>query len=309
MPEQALPKLRLRISWLQRTRQLYILPTRYGALYACMLLAMLAGAINYTLSLGFALTFLLAGLGLVAMLHAWRNLAGITLEIAKAEPVFAGEDARFEITASEHGGRPRYALQAQFRDGTPAYTDIAAHAVASFRLAVPTQRRGWLSAPRLTCFTEFPLLLFHVWSHTDFDAAVRCLVYPQPAPDGLPLPQAQSAGIGDMPDAAVGDDDFAGHRIYQLGDSPKRVDWKASSREQGLLVKQYHGAAQHILWLDWDATPGADAEQRISQLTHWVIDADARGLRYGLRLPAQTLAPDTGEHHYRHCLQALALMD
>ena len=107
MPEQVLPKRRLRISWLQRTRQLYILPTRYGALYACMLLAMLAGAINYTLSLGFALTFLLAGLGLVAMLHAWRNLAGITLEIAKAEPVFAGEDAWFAITASEHGGRPR----------------------------------------------------------------------------------------------------------------------------------------------------------------------------------------------------------
>ena len=189
MPEQVLPKRRLRISWLQRTRQLYILPTRYGALYACMLLAMLAGAINYTLSLGFALTFLLAGLGLVAMLHAWRNLAGITLEIAKAEPVFAG------------------------------------------------------------------------------------------------------------------------HRIYQLGDSPKRVDWKASSREQGLLIKQYHGAAQRTLWLDWEATPGADAEQRISQLTRWVIDADACGLRYGLRLPAQTLAPDTGEHHYRRCLQALALMD
>jgi uncharacterized protein (DUF58 family) len=309
MPEQVLPKRRLRISWLQRTRQLYILPTRYGALYACMLLAMLAGAINYTLSLGFALTFLLAGLGLVAMLHAWRNLAGITLEIAKAEPVFAGEDARFEITASEHGGRPRYALQAQFANGTSTYTDIAAHAAASLRLALPTQRRGWLPAPRLTCSTEFPLLLFHVWSHTDFDIGARCLVYPQPAPDGLPLPPAQNTGIGDMPDAAAGDDDFAGHRIYQLGDSPKRVDWKASSREQGMLVKQYHGAAQRTLWLDWEATPGTDAEQRISQLTRWVIDADARGLHYGLRLPTQTLASDTGEHHYRRCLRALALMD
>ena len=135
MPEQVLPKRRLRISWLQRTRQLYILPTRYGALYACMLLAMLSGAINYTLSLGFALTFLLAGLGLVAMLHAWRNLAGITLEIAKAEPVFAGEDARFEITASEHGGRPRYALQAQFAQ--------TAHRLIPISPRMLSPRSGW----------------------------------------------------------------------------------------------------------------------------------------------------------------------
>jgi hypothetical protein len=35
---------------------------------------MLIGAINYNLSLGHALVFLLAGLGLVAMVHTFRNL-------------------------------------------------------------------------------------------------------------------------------------------------------------------------------------------------------------------------------------------
>ncbi|HWU82526.1 MAG TPA: hypothetical protein VN063_03450, partial [Methylophilaceae bacterium] len=37
-------------------RHIYILPTRYGLLYGVILIGMLIGSINYTLSLGFFLT-------------------------------------------------------------------------------------------------------------------------------------------------------------------------------------------------------------------------------------------------------------
>ena len=50
-------------------RRIFILPTRGGVLYASVLAVMLIGAINYNLSLGHALVFLLAGLGLVAMVE------------------------------------------------------------------------------------------------------------------------------------------------------------------------------------------------------------------------------------------------
>ena len=38
-------------------RHIYILPTRFGWLYALLLIALLIGSINYSLSLGFAMTF------------------------------------------------------------------------------------------------------------------------------------------------------------------------------------------------------------------------------------------------------------
>ncbi|HEX5539827.1 MAG TPA: DUF58 domain-containing protein [Methylophilaceae bacterium] len=292
-------------------RHIYILPTRYGVLYALVLLAMLTGSINYTLSLGFVLTFLLAGMGMVAMLHTWRNLAHLRIESRRTEPVFAGEDALFEIAAIDHKLRSRHAIAAHFTGTEPAYADIAANAETIFKLALPTSKRGWLMLPRITFFTEFPLSLFHAWSYVELGSSSlqRCLVYPQPAPYGIPVPSASDPGAAGALDASKGDDDFAGHRAYQLGDSPKRVDWKASSREQGLLTKQFSGEAQATLWLDWFSTPGADAEQRIGQLTRWVIDAHANRQRYGLRLPQQAFAPDSGEAHYRRCLQALALMD
>ena len=56
-------------------RRVYILPTRQGLMFGLALVLMLIGSINYNLSLGFVLTFLLAGMGIVAILHSFRNIA------------------------------------------------------------------------------------------------------------------------------------------------------------------------------------------------------------------------------------------
>jgi uncharacterized protein (DUF58 family) len=70
----------------------------------------------------------------------------------------------------------------------------------------------------------------------------------------------------------------------------------------------FSGRAAAELWLDWNQLPGnLDQEARLSRLTRWVLSADRDGLRYGLRLPAQELAPDAGEAHRLACLRELAL--
>ncbi len=291
-------------------RHIYILPTPYGWFFAFVLLLMLVGAINYTLSLGFVLVFLLAGMGNMAMLHTWRNLAHLQVAAGKIDPVFAGEEASFEILVTDTKHRARYAIAAQFdqdKINEPVYVDIPENSQAIAKLGLPTKRRGWLTPERIKLHTEFPLALFHVWGYVDLNC--RCLVYPRPAINSLPLPSAPDQNAAkSSADATSGDDDFFGHRSYQLGDSPKRVDWKASSREQGMFTKQFQGTAQSSLWLDWSTTPGSDDEQRIRQLARWVLDADAVNQPYGLRLPGREFSPDIGKTHFHQCLQALALM-
>ena len=78
-------------------RRIYILPTRFGATFGLVVFAMLLGSLNYGASLGFALTFLLAGVALVAMHHCHNNLLGIEVRVLAAPPVFAGERAEFPI--------------------------------------------------------------------------------------------------------------------------------------------------------------------------------------------------------------------
>ena len=287
-------------------RHIYILPTRFGWLYALLLIGLLIGSVNYSISLGFAMTFLLTGLGLIAMLHTWRNLANLKIATRRANPVFAGETSIFELAVLEGNNRPRYCIFAAFAGQESDIKDIAALKDNTFKLSIPSQKRGWLTAPRITFSTEFPLSLFHVWAYAETSA--QCLIYPNPSLRSQILPSADADDARGQLSTAQGDDDFAGHRNYQFGDSPKRVDWKASSREQGLLVKQFQGEASSTLWLDFNATTGNNLELRISQLTRWVVDANAQNLKYGLRLPQLSIQPNTGDMHYHQCLTSLALM-
>ena len=87
----------------------------------------------------------------------------------------------------------------------------------------------------------------------------------------------------------------------------RHVAWKAAAREHGLLTKQFTGQAQTSLWLEWDLLARMDTEARLSLLCRWVLDAEAAGCLYGLRLPGFALPPQCGEAHQRQCLEALAL--
>jgi uncharacterized protein (DUF58 family) len=321
-------------STLLSRRHIYILPTRFGWLYAMLLLAALTGAINYSLSMGFAMTFLLAGLGAVTMLHTWRNLAYLKISAYRAQPVVAGQPAVFEFRVGEAQNRARYTVMAKFDDRVQIQTqaqsvaqprnqsskqanktfqvpladhqDIPALSESFFRLSLPSQRRGWLKAPRIVFSTQFPVSLFNVWAYAEIDHA--CLIYPAPGPHSLTIASPDMQAKEGQQRHLQGNDDFAGHRNYQFGDSPKRVDWKASSREQGLLTKLFQGDATSTLWLDWAMTTGENMEIRISQLARWVIDAEDNHLSYGLRLPKQEIKPDQGSAHYHQCMTALALM-
>ena len=53
------------------------------------------------------------------------------------------------------------------------------------------------------------------------------------------------------------------------------------------------------------AAPGTEA--CLSQLTAWVLHADAHGLHYGLELPGMRLEPAGGPAHRDACLRHLAL--
>lgn len=287
-------------------RQIYIVPTRWGVLYAVMLILLLVGSINYSLSLGYYITFLLASLGHTAMLHTWRNLVYLQVSILHADAVFAGDTAQVIAHISDTKNRARYATNVQFKAHLATTDDIAANATKIMHIPLNTQQRGWLALPRLTLYTEFPLSLFHAWAY--IDNSMQILVYPKPSTNNVPQPQLAGVISSGNHLISKGDDDFDGHKTYQLGDTPSRIDWKASSKGIGLLSKQYSGNVAASIWLDWANTNGLDIEARISQLTKWVIDAQAAQQQYGLILPNLTLTPNNSTAHYYQALSALALL-
>lgn len=286
-------------------RQVYILPTRNGLMFALVLTTLLLAAVNYGNGLAYMLTFLLAGMAAVSILYANRNLLHLRIAPAASAPVFAGEDAHFAVILGNDGSDTRLGVAIEHRKRELARTDVPARADVCVHLAVPTVARGYLACPPLTVSTVFPLGLFRAWSRR-LVLDHRCLVYPRPARAAWSLPPGGVQG-GDQPGPAPGGDDFAGLRAFRAGDPPQHVDWKTVARGQGMHTKHFSGSGQDSVWLEWEACAPHDTEARLGLLTRAVLDADRAGLRYGLRLPGKVFAPDNGEHHRRQCLEALAL--
>lgn len=286
-------------------RRVFVLPTAAGLMFGVTVVLLLIGSINYLLSLGYLLTFLLAGLGIVAIVHSFRNLVSLEIEPGRSPPVFAGTLATFGLLMRNPRPDARLGLRLWAQGGEPVSVDAAGERVTEVQLALTSQKRGWQRLPRVTLETTYPLGLVRAWSYLQPD--MRCLVYPAPERNAPPPPFGHDGQDGARL-STIGMDDFAGLRTHQPADPPRHVAWKAAARGAPLLTKQFTGTAAGNIWLDWATlAPDLDTEARLSRLTAWVLSAHAANTPFGLRLPGRELAPGSDAAHVERCLRELAL--
>ncbi|MDF3036303.1 MAG: hypothetical protein K0S28_1577 [Paucimonas sp.] len=295
-------------------RRVFIVPSGPGLGFGLMVIVLFIGSVNYSLNLGFLLTYMIAGLIFVDMHFTFRNMVQLCLSSGRAQPVFAGEKARFELHVSNPTKHDRFAIALRFNhedDSVSQMADIGAYSTVSTLLSTPALKRGLLAAPRIRLQTKFPLGLFRAWSY--WRPEVSVLVYPRPEDNAPPLPLAadeESEGSG-----AAGREDFAGIRNYQAGDSLKRLAWRQIARldpetSDSLLTKHFDGGGASELTIDFrQLPPSLDVESKLSRMTRWVLEAEAHGLTYSFHLDKAHMSAANGPAHLEACLQALALYE
>lgn len=319
---QALSQLYQRFNQL-RGRRIFIIPTRFGLLYVAFLILILLGAINYSNSLGHVLAFLLGSLGLVTMLHTYRNLAKIELIQATANPVFCGQAIIFSVVFDNQAHLDSYHIEISNRQYTPRswnpfsslmgyqhpqqLAQIKPQQTTRFSYSLPSQTRGKYALGKIRIASQFPLGLYLTWSY--FPNNYMTLVYPKPE-GTLPLPDATAQGQKLNSQQRQGTDDFAGFNRYRTGDPIHAIAWKAMARDDVLRTKQFSDLQGGKLMLNWqDVSQIKDVEARLSQLCKWVLQAESSGMSYGLSLPNNIINFGHGEAHRHRCLTALALYE
>ncbi len=285
-------------------RRIYILPTRLGLVYGLMLFTMLLAGLNYANNLALGLTFVLAAAGWVAMHECHRNLAGLTVSVQEVRAPFAGDAAHLTYALSAGDGRTRHDIELAIGPtrATSAVDPAALPVLATIELPCP--RRGRFVLPRLAVESRFPLGLCRAWSWLHFDQPLT--VYPCPAARAPDRRVADPGDQGRRTETARGDEDVADLRPYRAGDALRRVAWKAYARGGTLLVRDLSGSGGAPSYFDLADIAGADIEARLAVLCRLIVDAAARGDRYGLRLGDHEVASGSGTAHRARCLEALA---
>ena len=283
-------------------------PTAGFAALLFVLAAMWYAASSQNSAAIYLLLFLLAAVFLVSIPHTLINLAGVTLRVESAKPTFAGDDVCLPIEIINNSRATRYGIELALPDAykTRERVDcIPRESAARLTLRFPARHRGEHKIEALNLTSSYPLGF--VRASRRFVPCQIYLVYPRPA--GNPqLPTNRSRFADSWIEQGIGHgDDFAGVRPYVLGESQRHIDWKAVARGQPLMTKHFAVETKGAVYLDFFELHFGNLEERLSQLTLWVIEAERVRQPYGLRLPGIEISPAVGQMHFHYCLRALSL--
>lgn len=286
-------------------RQVYVLPTMRGLYYFITVAVMFVWAVNYGLSLGYAVVFFSVMLGLIVMVMTVRNLSQIRVQALINKPFFADAEAFFDLEITTLNPFDKYAIVARRNGFYSKHGNALQNKPLRLHVPLGITQRGCHTLKYVRLSSGYPMDLFNAWVWLYLNREV--VVYPKAAGD-LPLPFSLSH-TGDSAGGRnnQGADDFVGLRNYQKGDALKHIVWRRAQGKR-LPVKQFQEEQNYHCILDFNHPQfaGLETEGKLSQLCQWVLLAESSGISYELRLPHQVIAMNHGFNHQHQCLQALA---
>ncbi|MGX9686215.1 transglutaminaseTgpA domain-containing protein [Deinococcus wulumuqiensis] len=284
-------------------------PTRFGWAFLGLVLLTLIGCINYALSLGYGLTFLLVGVWIVTAAQARRAARTLSLTVQPPAEAVAGHETAFTAQVRQSGAASPVTLRGwaeQNGQRVPLSAALfvgAGHTqTAALRLSEPVRGPLRLTGVQLVAHDPFGL-----WQATrTVTAQAQTAVLPAPEADAPAPPTLTAAGSGEAGRRTAGQEDFAGLRPYAAGDAPRLISWRHAARSGQLVTREFDAPLGQALDLNWNAAQG-EQEARLSRLAAWAAAARAAGLPFRLTLPGQSLPVGSGDAHALRALRALAL--
>jgi len=215
----------------------------------------------------------------------------------------------FALKMKNHSSKRRVGLYVMTREGRKCQffgpITLEANETDTIEISIPASKRGRFYLSNLSLISIYPLGLLRV--HSKFKVQKEYYVFPKavgfkPMPAAVMVPNENAEGFH-----FSGGEDFSGLRPYRIGESQHQIDWKAYARGRPLYIKEFSGGGSLQLWFDWFSLFGASAEERLSQITLWILDADKLGREFGIQLPNIDIPPDSSTLHTLNCLKTLAL--
>ncbi|MFC6617057.1 hypothetical protein [Deinococcus radiophilus] len=178
----------------------------------------LVGCVNYDLSLGYALTFLLAGVWVTSAAYAARQAREVEAQLAAPAHGTVGETAPYQIAVRRQGAGLPFRAEVTGQGGGRVWTVPAQTELDTVTLDLPLTARGE-HHPRVTLSLHDPLGLWRVIR--PLHPRRPLLVWPRPEAHPPAPPQEAQLGADSGTGRRVrGDAEFSGLRPYQAGDTP-----------------------------------------------------------------------------------------
>ena len=210
-----------------KKQRVYIIPTRYGVMYAIGILVTLLCAAIYGNNLVYMLSFFLLALFLIGMVQTHNNMKGLTID--KLQMQMGVENGRSSgilwLRGSAHGEHVQLIIRMPEIDKNYQFIvdSVAAGTLTPCQFYFPTKSRGKHSVTQAKISSVFPFGMFFAWQTINTEA--QYCIYPAPLGHSE-FPLSFIRGDSQPAEKGLTGGYFSQHRSYQEGESQRRIDWK-----------------------------------------------------------------------------------
>ena len=300
-------------SYTTNRRQLYILPTKAGWVFAILVFTLFLASIKFSHQATFLLTFLLCGFGIISSFHTQKNINGITISLKDSPAIFANEKTDFICHLNNSTNIKRYSIWLLCKDQYYC-VDLESNETIKQKIQLEAKQRGIFQIPAVNITSHFPLGILFGWSRK-FQSDAKCMVYPAPK-DLLPIPDTTLIQSEDGQEKVVttnslqqNGEQISSLKPYQIGDRLRDIHWPSLAKSNQLISKEYDNNTEYKCIFSWQQVSSLNTEDKLSQLTYWLLNAEKDRTNYQLSIPGFESLHDHGDQHLKQCLEKLALWD
>lgn len=291
-------------------RQLYMLPTKTGWLFSLMVFTLFLASIKFSHQPTFLVTFLLSAIAITSSLHTHKNINQLRLTTHNARPGFVDEYIFFPLSLHNPSNSPRHNIWV-YCDDFKQCVSLPANKSVTVKIKLRATKRGRFKLPAIILTTHYPIGILFSWSRA-FYSNSTAIIYPRPI-DRLTQPslteietEKNHAHQATSQVKQTGDQ-IASLKQYQAGDRLRDIHWPALAKSGRLVSKEYDSDSEQRLIFNWHHVQALTVEDKLSQLTHWLLDAEKYAIPYQLNIPGFSSTYNHGEAHLANCLESLAL--
>lgn len=240
--------------------------------------------------------FFLVGVAGASSIYGIFNLYHLNLKLLSYERFFAQTPSFYTLSLINNSANSAYDITLTSQEIKEYVKSIKAQESVNLKIPISFAKRGLEKLPKITLSSLFPLP--HERKYKEIMLQQSLLVYAQPKGVSLfSIYNKDNSLNGEM-------DEFDGIRDFIQGESISAIHWASLAKDEKLKSKTFlYEEEKKILHFSYEKLKG-ESEQRLSQLTLWVLECEKHHLEFSLEIDANLL--DSKEQTIDEILTAIA---
>ncbi|MEA2073683.1 MAG: DUF58 domain-containing protein [Campylobacterota bacterium] len=271
-------------------------PTKYFLYLVLIIVALFMQAYMHNYNIVYIMMFFLVGIAGASSLYGVLNLYHIKVKLLSHERFFALTPSFYTLSLINDSSHSAYDISITSLDEVHNIKSINAQESRTLRVRTDFQQRGSSKLPDIKLSSIFPLP--HEIKFKDINLKESLVVYAQPKGISLfSIYNRDSSLNGEM-------DEFDGLRDFIQGESISYIHWASLAKDETLKSKTFlFEDEQKTLHFNFDTLKG-EVEEKLSQLTLWVLECEKYNLAFTLDINAKIL--DSKEQSIDEILTTIA---